>query len=53
MLEICSLPKRFNGVPAVEDVSFTVRPGEIVGYLGPNGAGEHDGEDDRRRAHAE
>lgn len=40
MLEICSLSKRFNGVPAVEDVSFTIRPGEIVGYLGPNGAGK-------------
>lgn len=40
MLEICSLSKQFNGVPAVEDVSFTLRRGEIVGYLGPNGAGK-------------
>ena len=27
-------------VPAVADVSFTVEPGELVGYLGPNGAGK-------------
>ncbi|MEU3231070.1 ABC transporter ATP-binding protein [Nocardiopsis alba] len=27
-------------IAAVEDVTFTVRPGEIVGYLGPNGAGK-------------
>jgi ABC-2 type transport system ATP-binding protein len=40
MLEICSLSKRFNGVPAVENVSFSIRPGEILGYLGPNGAGK-------------
>ncbi len=27
-------------IPAVEDVSFTIAPGEIVGFLGPNGAGK-------------
>jgi ABC-2 type transport system ATP-binding protein len=40
MLEICGLTKRFNGIPVVEDVSFTVKPGEILGYVGPNGAGK-------------
>lgn len=40
MLEIRGLTKRFNGIPAVEDVSFSIRPGEILGYLGPNGAGK-------------
>ena len=40
MLEVCGLTKRFNGVPVLEDVSFTLRPGEILGYVGPNGAGK-------------
>ena len=40
MLEICKLWKRYNGIPAVQDVSFTIRPGEILGYVGPNGAGK-------------
>ncbi len=40
MLEICALTKRFNGIPAVEDVNFTIKPGEILGYVGPNGAGK-------------
>jgi ABC-2 type transport system ATP-binding protein len=40
MLEARHLVKRFHGVTVVNDVSFTVRPGEIVGYLGPNGSGK-------------
>jgi ABC-2 type transport system ATP-binding protein len=40
MLEICNLTKRFHGVTAVDDVSFSIRPGEILGYIGPNGAGK-------------
>ncbi len=39
-LEISRLSKRFNGIPAVEDVSFVIHPGEILGYVGPNGAGK-------------
>jgi ABC-2 type transport system ATP-binding protein len=34
------LSKHFTGVCAVKAVSFTIRPGEIVGYLGPNGSGK-------------
>jgi ABC-2 type transport system ATP-binding protein len=40
MLEIESLTKRFNGIAAVEDVSFRIAAGEILGYVGPNGAGK-------------
>ena len=40
MLEVCALTKRFNGITVVENVSFSLRPGEILGYVGPNGAGK-------------
>ena len=39
-LEIERLSKRFNGIPAVDDVSFVIQGGEILGYVGPNGAGK-------------
>jgi branched-chain amino acid transport system ATP-binding protein len=39
-LELAHLSKRFNGLRAVEDVSFTVPEGTIVGLIGPNGAGK-------------
>ncbi|MES2177041.1 MAG: ABC transporter ATP-binding protein [Gemmatimonadota bacterium] len=40
MLEIRNLRKTFGTLVAVDDVSFTVRRGELVGLLGPNGAGK-------------
>ncbi len=40
MLEIQALTKYFRNVPAVDGVTFTVRPGEVTGYLGPNGSGK-------------
>ena len=40
MLEARHLLKRYAGVCAVNDVSFTLRPSEVLGYLGPNGSGK-------------
>ena len=40
MIEVSNLTKRYGGRAAVDDISFTVAPGEIVGLLGPNGAGK-------------
>jgi ABC-2 type transport system ATP-binding protein len=40
MIEIDRLSKRFGKVLAVDDLSFTVRPGHVTGFLGPNGAGK-------------
>jgi ABC-2 type transport system ATP-binding protein len=40
LLEARSLSKYYNHTLAVKNVSFTIRPGEILGYLGPNGAGK-------------
>ncbi|WP_084073968.1 ABC transporter ATP-binding protein [Demequina sp. NBRC 110052] len=34
------LTKRYGGVTAVQDVSFTAEPGRVTGFLGPNGAGK-------------
>lgn len=40
ILEVVSLSKRFHGLVAVNDVSFSLRHGEILGLIGPNGAGK-------------
>ncbi len=40
LLEVRGVTKRFAGVTANDDVSFTVNEGEIVSIIGPNGAGK-------------
>ena len=40
MIEISHLRKQFGDHVAVNDISFSVAPGEILGFLGPNGAGK-------------
>ena len=40
MIEAHGLSKRYGPKTAVDDVSFTVRPGVVTGFLGPNGAGK-------------
>ena len=39
-VEVSRLVKKFDGVAAVQDLSFSVEPGELFGFLGPNGAGK-------------
>jgi ABC-2 type transport system ATP-binding protein len=40
MIEARGLVKHYRHVPAVDDLSFDVRPGMVTGFLGPNGAGK-------------
>ena len=40
MIEAISLTKKYGGLTAVDDLSFTVEPGQVLGFLGPNGAGK-------------
>ncbi|HTA64247.1 MAG TPA: ABC transporter ATP-binding protein [Xanthomonadaceae bacterium] len=40
MIETRQLSKRYGRITAVDAISFTVGPGEVLGFLGPNGAGK-------------
>lgn len=40
MIETQSVSKRFGSLLAVDQLSFSVEPGEVLGFLGPNGAGK-------------
>ncbi len=40
MIEAIGLSKRYSRTVAVDDLSFTVPPGQVTGFLGPNGAGK-------------
>lgn len=40
MIEVADLSKRYGDLTAVQHVTFTAKPGQILGFLGPNGAGK-------------
>jgi ABC-2 type transport system ATP-binding protein len=40
MIKTQNLTKHYDGLVAVEDLTFSVEPGEVLGFLGPNGAGK-------------
>ena len=40
MITVQHLTKTYRGTVAVDDISFTARPGRVTGFLGPNGAGK-------------
>ena len=40
IIEVDHLVKKFGGITAVNDASFSVEEGEVFGFLGPNGAGK-------------
>jgi ABC-2 type transport system ATP-binding protein len=41
-IEVAGLRKRFGRVQALGGMTFTVRPGQVTGFVGPNGAGKPD-----------
>jgi ABC-type multidrug transport system ATPase subunit len=40
MIEARGLGKRYGATAAVDELTFTIRPGMVTGFLGPNGAGK-------------
>lgn len=40
MIQVKNVTKKYGNFTAVDNISFTVKDGEIVGFLGPNGAGK-------------
>ncbi|HWD39537.1 MAG TPA: ABC transporter ATP-binding protein [Fimbriimonas sp.] len=40
MLDVCHLRKEYNDLEAVKDISFSLGPGDIFGFIGSNGAGK-------------
>jgi ABC-type dipeptide/oligopeptide/nickel transport system ATPase subunit len=40
MLHLQGLPRRYGDLVALDDLSFTVREGQLFGFVGPNGAGK-------------
>lgn len=40
MIEVASLTMTYGAFTAVEDITFSARPGRVTGFLGPNGAGK-------------
>ena len=51
-IEVQHVTKRFGSFVALDDVSFTVPPGELVALLGPSGSRQDDAAADHRRARA-
>src|SRR5262249_18463398 len=40
VFDVHALSKHYGGIQALDAVSFTIAPGELLGYLGPNGSGK-------------
>ncbi len=40
MIEVKNVTKKYGSFTAVDNISFTVKDGEVIGFLGPNGAGK-------------
>ena len=40
VIDVRGLSKRYGQFTAVDDITFSVHPGEVFGFLGPNGVGK-------------